>query len=709
MATISSTIKTLILVAILAVLMSLVILAPIAPPAEAQTGDRGMQLKPTVGKWPISAKRWAIVIGIDEYRNRQISKLEGAANDARELAKALVEYAGFPQEQVILLTSDQPDERKPERGVILQYLSNMHGLVPKDGLLLVAFAGHGIERGGRAFLLPVDARTSNNIALLEETALSVEKVKEMIRATEVEQVVLILDACRNDPVSGRADAPNLLTESFRRGFNFDLRNREVSAFVTLYATAVGSRAYEYTEKKQGYFTWALVEALRGKAANEDGEVTLGALIKYLQETVPKNVQRDLGADKHQRPFAVMEGYKADELVISVAARSSGAATGKTVDPSALELSFWESIKDSKNADDYKAYLESYPNGKFAPLARLRAQQFAAATSATPSKTGSDPESKPPAINPTNTRPGTGPGTVPLYSYEFDVVRVDSSGRVNDRRKGQARYFSEDLGNGVTLEMVEIPGGTFSMGTAAAEVDQVTKEYERYLSDSRKSLVATWVKWQTPQHQVTVPSFYMGKFEITQVQWRAVARLPKVNRDLVTDPSNFKGDNLPVESVSWEDAMEFCARLTRTTGRTYRLPTEAEWEYACRAGTTTPFHFGDTITPELVNYNGNYPYGAAPKGTYREKTTRVGSMGAANAFGLYDMHGNVWEWCVDVWHDSYHGAPADGSAWESGGDSSHRVLRGGSWLINSYYCRSADRFWDAPGDRSSIFGFRVLVR
>ena len=154
---------------------------------------------------------------------------------------------------------------------------------------------------------------------------------------------------------------------------------------------------------------------------------------------------------------------------------------------------------------------------------------------------------------------------------------------------------------------------------------------------------------------------MSKYPITQEQWRSVAGLPQVKRELKLDPSRFKGDILPVEQVSWLDALEFCRRLSNQAGREYRLPSESEWEYACRAGTTTPFHYGETITTELVNYNGEYPYCDAPKGENRKKTTPVGQF-PANAFGLYDMHGNVWEWCADDWHDSYEGAPKDGSVW-----------------------------------------------
>ncbi len=297
-------------------------------------------------------------------------------------------------------------------------------------------------------------------------------------------------------------------------------------------------------------------------------------------------------------------------------------------------------------------------------------------------------------------------TPSLPTFEFETAIVDSKGAIIKRQKKQARYF-KDVINNVSLEMVELPGGTFMMGTAESEKAEIIKEYSRFGSfgsDARK-----WVGWQQPQHEVTLKPFSMGKYEVTQAQWRAVAKLPKVgSEELKTDPATFKGDNLPVETVSWYEAQEFCRRLSRATGREYRLPSEAEWEYAARAGTTTAFAFGPTITSAIVNYDGNYPYGSAPKGRYRDKTVPVGSLGFANALGLFDMHGNVWEWCEDVWHDGYGGAPTDGSVWSDSGDQSRRVLRGGSWYGNSWVCRSAYRYDNGPGIPYTYSGFRVVV-
>lgn len=347
------------------------------PSSTSSTANSAASQSDQISTLPVKSKRWALVIGVDKYTDPQISPLKGSDNDARLIADALVRYAGFPQDQVILLSTDQPTERQPTRVNILRRLSNLSTAVPKDGLLLISFAGHGMERGGQAFLLPADAQVSDQISFLEETAISVNRVKERIKETGVGQVVVLLDACRNDP-GGRADAPNPLSAAYTNGFNFDVRNHEVQAFATVYATGIGQRAYEYTEKKQGYFSWAVVEGLKGGAANDKGEITLSQLVKYVQDTVPKRIAIDLGSTKQQRPFAMIEGYRADELVVAITSSASNVASTNTpnvamVDPAAIELSFWESIKNSTNPDDFKAYLDKYPDGQFAALAKSRAQ------------------------------------------------------------------------------------------------------------------------------------------------------------------------------------------------------------------------------------------------------------------------------------------------------------------------------------------------
>ncbi|MDZ8256879.1 SUMF1/EgtB/PvdO family nonheme iron enzyme [Nostoc sp. ChiQUE01b] len=277
-----------------------------------------------------------------------------------------------------------------------------------------------------------------------------------------------------------------------------------------------------------------------------------------------------------------------------------------------------------------------------------------------------------------------PATIPaITKFEFEVVTIDTQGIETKRCLKQAESFIENLADGIILEMVSIAGGKFQMGAPQDEFES--------LEDER------------PQHIVALNPFFIGKYPITQAQWRVIAKLPKIKRRLELEPSCFKGDNLPVERVSWYDAQEFCERISRETGRKYRLPSEAEWEYTCRAQTSTPFHFGKIITTNLANYCGHKENIHA---FYHQQTIEVGNF-PANAFGLCDMHGLVWEWCDDYEHEDYQGAPLDGSVWLNDGNEEYRILRGGSWDSSPSCCRSASRFSEMASVTDSRFGFRVV--
>ena len=262
----------------------------------------------------------------------------------------------------------------------------------------------------------------------------------------------------------------------------------------------------------------------------------------------------------------------------------------------------------------------------------------------------------------------------LQTFNFETVTVDVRGNITNRQRLAAQFINEDLGSGVILDMIAIPGGSFVMGSPEAG-GGVNRR---------------------PQHTVNISAFFMGKYEVNQEQWQAV---------MGNNPSHFQGAKRPVENVSWNDTVEFCKKLSQKTGKAYRLPSESEWEYACRAGTTTPFHFGETITSDLVNYDG-YPYASEPKGIDRKQTTDVGSF-PPNAFGLYDMHGNVWELCSDRWHYSYNGAPNDGSSWETGTDD-NRARRGGSWGDGAANCEASRREPRGVGYGWLSIGFRVAL-
>ena len=294
----------------------------------------------------------------------------------------------------------------------------------------------------------------------------------------------------------------------------------------------------------------------------------------------------------------------------------------------------------------------------------------------------NPRKRPPRSAPRS----HGRGAV-LRSFAFATVTLDGDGRVIARRRASAQQLVQPLGQGVALHMVQVPGGTFVMGAPDGEPGAKSAEQ--------------------PQHLVIVAPFYLGKYPVTLDQWRAVMGARPAA--MTVAESGFKtSGRQPAVRVSFDEVEDFCARLSRRTRRNYRLPTEAEWEYACRAGTSSAFAFGPAITREVAIHGGEAIRRADPDGPH--VTTRpVGSLRVANAFGLYDMHGQVWEWCQDWWHGHYEYAPADGSAWIGGGALHTRVLRGGSWYAAADMCRSASRMMGGElGVRSRQIGMRVAM-
>lgn len=278
----------------------------------------------------------------------------------------------------------------------------------------------------------------------------------------------------------------------------------------------------------------------------------------------------------------------------------------------------------------------------------------------------------------------------VMEFEFTTIADDSCvifGKAvslsTRRHQAKAKYITLDLSHQITLDLIGIPGGKFMMGSPE-------HEWEREVEES-------------PVHRVLIRPFLMGKYPVTQAQWWAVMG-NNPSRFAPADPATSKK---PVEKVSWSDCNQFCERLSQLIGREFRLPTEAEWEYACRGNTQSPFHFGSTISTELANYNGEDTYGSGVEGENRQQTTDV-DLFTPNPFGLYDLHGNVAEWCADTWHSNYQNAPTDGSAWINNQPKDLRVLRGGSWLHFPGSCRAAQRLKSAPNSKSDAFGFRIAT-
>lgn len=263
----------------------------------------------------------------------------------------------------------------------------------------------------------------------------------------------------------------------------------------------------------------------------------------------------------------------------------------------------------------------------------------------------------------------------IQTFEFETPTLSENGKIIARTRQTAEQCMEDLGDGINLELLIVPAGAFQMGSP------------RHVGNPDEQ----------PQHLVTIKSFMMGRFLITQGQWKAlIGKLP---------PCRFKGDNLPVERVSWDDAQKFCQRLSKTTGRNYHLPSETQWEYACRAGTSTPFSFGETLTVDIANFNGEHTFRDEPRGFYFHSTNEGGKF-PPNAFGLYDMHGNLWEWCADNWLDDYTSSPRDSGSYQDKA-SRYRVARGGSWHEPPSLCRSASRLRVLQSDADEFMGFRVV--
>ncbi|MBD2095111.1 SUMF1/EgtB/PvdO family nonheme iron enzyme [Trichocoleus sp. FACHB-591] len=618
-------------------------------------------------------KNFAICIGINQYDNMQ--PLHYAKRDAEAVRDYCLQDLGF--EKVYYFSDDSPPietdfgpplRSGPTFGILSRFLRvrfEQRFLHPGDNFWFF-FAGHGKRHRDRDYLMPLDADPGNT----EGTGISIHHVTERLRRCGADNVILLLDACRN--------------EGDRNGEGIGLETQQ--GVVTLFSCSPNERSYEIDELQHGAFTYTLLQGLRMQG--EDNCATVERLYQYLRSQVPKL------NNHYQKPRQIPYGHvepltKAHLILLPKQATPVDLRVLKT---DALEA---EVEQDWELAEQLWTRVLFVSPGDQQAIKAIKRVAVKAAT--TPTHNAPVAPSTASTLSRSTTAPienlssvTINPSVIQLAisTFEFDIVTVDAQGQQLTKQRGQAQYFIEDLGSGVMLEMVSIPSGAFKMGSPRGEQGRTKRE--------------------GPQHGVKVQPFWMGRYSVTQAQWNVVSFLPTVDLELEANPAKFKGKTHPIECISWHEAVEFCNRLTRYTGREYRLPTEAEWEYACRAGTTTPFHFGETIRTDAVNYHGEYAYGYGSTGKYRRSTNAVTVFSCSNAFGLTDMHGNVSEWCQDVWHDYYNGAPTDGRAWLDGGDCTSRVIRGGSWTSDPIACRSAYRCQAKPDDRDSDLGFRVVV-
>ena len=614
-------------------------------------------------------KNFAITIGINKYEHID-RPLNYAASDAEKVRDFLLSEADF--DQVFYYSDYSPSinniSTRPTRSGLLRLLKvtfEKEFMGAGDNFWFF-FSGHGARVKGIDYIIPSDAFIED----IESSAISVNYIIQRLQRCGADNVVLILDACREQ-------GDNISKDIKGVGEQTEKEARE-KGVITICSCSPNEYSWELKDLQQGVFTYALLEGLGSKGKKATVE-RLNEHLKYRVKELAKSQGKQtpsIMADPIEKSHLILMPKYATKSDISMLKNYCYQAQ---VDENfELAESLWIRVLETGvDRDAIKALQKIAIQKQKIEVSPYRENKNFESKDTNAKKHVSIEESEKGKL------------------FTFEVVKVNSSGSIVNRMEESARQKIEDLGDGIELEMVYIPGGTFMMGSPENEEKRSDRE--------------------GPQHNVTVSPFFMGKYPVTQGQWRAIASQTnlKVKLDLNPEPSTFKESyqdidrwQRPVEQVKWTEAVEFCERLSKLTGKDYRLPSESEWEYACRAGTTTPFYFGETITPELVNYDGNYTYGKSPKGEYRKETTPVGQF-PPNAFGLYDMHGNIYEWCQDVYHDNYNGAPTDGSAWEID-DINQRVYRGGSWFFIPRLCRSASRDnYNSDETDSLNFGFRLV--
>ncbi|MEL6222112.1 MAG: SUMF1/EgtB/PvdO family nonheme iron enzyme [Cyanobacteria bacterium J06627_8] len=657
------------------------------------------------------AKNWAIAIGINQYELLPTSAhLRYAVRDAELMREFLHQTAGFPEDNILLCSDTSPAigrvATRPSRSILRRILREELQRAQGADNLWFFFAGHGMAGRNGDYFLPIDGNPND----LEDTAVSVHFVTECLRQCQAKNVVLVLDMCRNE---GRTDSRDISVNVGEQ--TIELARQQ--GMITMFSCSRGERSYEIPELQQGAFTYCLVNGLKQHTILRQLEQYLIQEIPKLRQRYPYNIPipRIIPEPGWKYDAPLLPGYATQSDVGLLIQQATNAELNEEFDQ-ARQL-WWQVVDAGTRAERATAR---------SALDRIRGKEIRRVQITSPSPPvplTSDSEAR--DVNLTQTS-STSP-QIPLSSpeessflkpFSFKTVRI-----VGTRKTGgllgiggeivcdttqetlTAKGFPEKLGRGVTLEMVQIPKGRFWMGQTEAEKQEL-------ISQVGEKNYQNWFANELPRHQVTVPSFFMSKYPVTQAQYEAVIG----NNPATKYANKFIAPDKPVLGVSWEDAVAFFQKLSEQTGREYRLPSEAEWEYACRANTVSRFHVGETLTTELANYRGTDwefkgttflgNYGDGPKGVFREETTPVGSF-PANAFGLFDMHGNVWEWVQDVYHSSYQGAPTDGSAWNEDGVSDYRVFRGGSWIYPPLYCRSALRTWDSPDYRDLNLGFRVV--
>ena len=582
-------------------------------------------------------QRVAIVSGVNQYNDSDIRNLRYAVEDTRKIAN-LLDRAGF---ETRYLYDASQGRHQDELDLVSQKLE------PGD-LMLFYFSGHGLDVNGRHLLLCQDARDKS--LRFGRGGLWVEEIKETFAHTGANRV-FVFDTCREALLIRRSVVNEMRGSATLRDIATAPAEPDAAAgaLTILCACDEGDTAQEDGDLGHGLFSAAFLECFRDaiqarRALRLDGSC-LDSIRRRMVETARKHNlsvrQRPWIQSTGTFPLILTGSSDSGQATISTAALPEPPPTPPQDHPSrpAPPLHWWLVIDgQEKGPLDEPAVRDAIKQGKVTRQTECW-------------RNGMD---KWRPIGRTDEWESSFP---PIHPVPEIVTPPKREPRLPD-------MIEMDCGEGVTLRCKLVPAGSFLMGSKESDSEQ-------------------------PVHEVMISApFYMGDYPVTQAQYEAVLR---------KNPSNWKGKDRPVECVSWGDASGFCEEFSAEAGRRVSLPSEAQWEYACRAGTTTRYSFGDSESRlDLYGWH---------DGNSGSETHRVGQK-KPNPWGLYDMHGNVWEWCQDNWHDSYKSAPTDGSAWAGG--VAARVVRGGCWDDDPQYCRSSTRFRYVPGSRGNFIGFRVVV-
>ena len=680
----------------------------------------------------LAGQRVALVIGNASYAHAP--SLANPLNDANDIGAAL-ERLGFSVTQL-------PNASRAE---LWDGLQKFRLAASASEVAVVFYAGHGIEVDKRNFLIPVDARLLGD-GDVEFEAVSLDLVLRAVEGASNFRLI-ILDACRDNPFAvamRRAGG----TRSIGRGLASVEPPGET---LVAYAAKEGTVAADGEGRNSPYTTALLahleepgldVGLMFRKVRDAVLAKTGGHQEPFWYGSLSSEGAYLAALPEPEEPTPIVEHGPDNPKPGPV---SPGNDRRLTAEELAAERVFWESVKDSTHVADFEAYLEQFPGGTYEALARNRLARLTALPDDKPSvQVAITPEELEQEVLPEPLAPT--PHSIEaelslnreerrsiqqgLAALGFDPGPAD--GLFGQRTRKALSGWQSSQGGSVTGHLsaeaakVLLTAGEQAARKKAAEEDERRRAEEkaarkRAEEEARKreamrpgrvfrdcpecpemvvvpagSFMLGSPSWEEgrhddegPQHRVTIPApFAVGKYEVTFAEWDACVVAGGCGGDWLKDEGWGRGRR-PVMLAGYFDAQSYVKWLSRRTGENYRLLSEAEWEYAARAGTTGPLHFGSTISTDQANYDGNYTYGSGRKGVYREKTVPVGSF-PANGFGLHDVHGNVWEWVEDCWHDSYAGAPTDGSAWVDGDDCYHGVLRGGSWKRNPDRLRSAHR-------------------